>query len=74
MKLAEKQEQMKARHPVKRGRPFAPKVRFDLGDVQAKLRVFYLRARGFSIARVAAATGAEPLWIARWEEKGCPLM
>jgi hypothetical protein len=72
--LVDKQQRMKARQPVRRGRPFGPRRDFDLADTQHRLRVFFLRSKGLSIALVAAETGANPLWIARWEEKGCPLM
>jgi hypothetical protein len=71
--LVKKQSEMRERQPVRRGRPFGPRMEFDVEDAQHKLRVFYLRSKGLSIARVAAETGASPLWIAQWEEKGCPL-
>ncbi len=74
MRLIDKQQRMKARQPVQRGRPFGPRREFDLADTQHKLRVFYLRQKGLSIARTAAETGASPLWIGQWEEKGCPLI
>jgi hypothetical protein len=74
MSLLKKQSEMRERQPVRRGRPFGPRREFDVDDTQHKLRVFYLRSKGVSIARVAAETGASPLWIGQWEEKGCPLI
>lgn len=66
--LEQKQLTMRQRH-----RPFSPPAKFDATETQHRLRVFYLRSKGLSIARAAAETGASPLWIAQWEEKGCPL-
>ena len=68
MNLESKQAAMKRRY-----RPFSPRKEFDLADTQHRLRVFFLRQKGLSIARTAAETGANPLWIAQWEERGCPL-
>jgi hypothetical protein len=73
MTLLTKQSAMRERQKPRRGRPFGPRREFDFEDTRHKLRVFYLRSQGLSIARVASETGATPLWIAQWEEKGCPL-
>jgi hypothetical protein len=74
MTLIAKQTETRLKQKPRRGRPFGPRKEFDLADTQHKLRVFYLRSNGLSIARAAAETGANPLWIAQWEEKGCPLI